>query len=73
MSKGTPRVVIRLADQVVQEIELAIARRNLWSREVPWTLSDFLRVAIAEKLQKMARCRRPRRRPSAPDSSKMNA
>jgi hypothetical protein len=63
MSKGTPIFTLRLPANLVVEVHETIRRRNLWSRRAPWTWSDFVRVAITEKLRKMERCRRPRRSP----------
>jgi hypothetical protein len=69
-SHGNPVQRFRLRPEEYEEIEEAIERRNTWSRESPWTFSDFFRIAIREKLLKMGRCRRPRRKPVRPlDSS----
>lgn len=61
-SKGTPRRTFRFADQFWTTVEEAVDRRNFWTQREPWTLSDFVRIAIAEKLAKMKRCRRRRPR-----------
>lgn len=57
-SKGTPRITVRIPDDVRQMIEEVIAHRNLHSREKPWTLSDFAALAMIEKVRKMARSRK---------------
>jgi hypothetical protein len=58
MSKGRPVVPIRLDPGLIEDVELAIARRNEHSREQPWNFSDFVRVSICEKLDKMRRGRK---------------
>lgn len=58
MSKGTPVVPVRIAPELIREIEDTIARRNFWSREIPWSVSDFIRIACKEKIRKMERCRK---------------
>ncbi len=62
MSKGTPLTNVRLDSATVAEVVETIARRNLWSREEAWTVSEFIRVAIREKMHKMARSRKSRSR-----------
>jgi hypothetical protein len=54
-SKGTPIRTFRCQDDLWDQIKEAIERRNQWSRDEPWTLSDFMGAAIREKLAKMAR------------------
>lgn len=58
MSKGTPKHFVRLSDELMLMIEKTIDRRNLHTREEPWDLSAFMRVAFNEKIKKMARSRR---------------
>lgn len=58
MSKGTPIVGVRIPPTQRAEVEAVIAHRNANSREAPWTLSDFVVIALREKIAKMARCRR---------------
>lgn len=60
MSKGTPRIAVRLPDDLTAEINRAVDNRNLWSAREPWTFSDFVRIACREKLAKMKRCRKKR-------------
>jgi hypothetical protein len=62
MSKGTKVYPVRLDPGLMEDVEITIERRNMMTREAPWTLSDFLRIAIREKIRKMERCRRPRSR-----------
>lgn len=65
-TKGTPVYPVRLDDDLVDEMKLAVQRRNLFSARAPWTFSDFIRTAVREKLDKMERSRRPRGKPSVP-------
>lgn len=66
MSLGTDRYTFRLDKAMMDAVAETIERRNEWTRDVPWDLSEFVRVAIREKLKKMARCRRRARRHRAP-------
>lgn len=60
MSAGNPIVKVRIPRELVEEIELAIENRNARVRAEPWTFSEFLRVAIDDKLRHMERSRRPK-------------
>jgi hypothetical protein len=48
----------RCQDSLWDEVIETVQRRNLWSRERPWTLSDFIGIALKEKIRKMARSRK---------------
>jgi len=64
MAKGTPVVPVRISDAKMLEVEAAIRGRNNYAFDTPWTVSDFIRKAIDEKLAHMARSRRSRGRAS---------
>lgn len=57
MSAGTPIRTVRLDDQLWRAIKDQVAQRNIFSRSQPWTMSDFIAIALQEKLDKMRRCR----------------
>lgn len=57
-TKGTPRLSFRCSQELQLDIQECIARRNTWSREAPWTLSDFIGLACREKIAKMGRSRK---------------
>lgn len=57
MTKGTTKYAIRIPIALVNEINTAVAQRNMKSAEAPWTFSDFVRQACMEKVQKMERSR----------------
>lgn len=57
MSKGTKVYPLRLPIDLVELVCDTIDRRNNNSKQPPWTLSDFLRQAIVDKLRKMHRSR----------------
>ena len=63
MSAGTPKVVVRIDGGLMEDIEIQIAQRNWFSREEAWTVSDFIRIACREKLEKMRRSRNRKRKP----------
>ena len=68
--KGTPVRPVRIPDQLVAEVDLAVARLALWRKRKnrfwffhrEWSRSEFIVAAIKEKLKKMERSRRPHRR-----------
>lgn len=57
MSKGRKICKVRLSDELLEDIELAIAERNLRTPNEIWTFSDWVRVACCEKLDKIRRGR----------------
>lgn len=60
MSRGNVIVKTRVPADLLAAIEVQIAKRNHHSAEQPWDMSDWIRVAMREKLAKMIRCRAPR-------------
>jgi len=62
MSKGNPVVQVRVPMETLQEVNDTIAKRNATTSGEFHTLSSFVLAAIREKLDKMKRSRRPRRR-----------
>lgn len=61
MSRGNTILTFRIDGGLQEDMELAIASRNEHSREAPWTTTDFIRLAIREKIDKGIRSRRARR------------
>lgn len=59
-TKGTPVRTFRCQDDLWNEVLETISRRNEWSKEAPWTISEFIGVSIREKIDKMARGRKQR-------------
>jgi hypothetical protein len=53
---------VRIALDIQQRVQRQIDSRNYWTQREPWTFSDFVRVALEDKLAKMARSRRRRGR-----------
>lgn len=58
MSAGTKVYPVRLADDLVSEINAAIKSRNHHSAKEPWTFSEFVRDAIKAKLDHIKRSRK---------------
>jgi hypothetical protein len=54
-SKGTPRRSFRMSDDAFEQMLETIERRNVWTKEAPWSVSDFIGIAIADKIRKMSR------------------
>jgi len=69
MSRGTPVVPVRVDQETMALVMETIQRRNFWTQCEPWSVSDFIRIALREKIAKMARCRRPRRGCITPPSA----
>ena len=57
MSKGTPRYAFRLPPDLIAAVEEVLLSRNLHTAGELWTLSDWVRVALVEKLDKVRRGR----------------
>lgn len=62
MSKGNRMIGVRVSDEEYQELlaQLAMTNKTTWGE--PYTLSAWVRTAIREKLAKMARGRKPRKK-----------
>jgi hypothetical protein len=57
MSKGTPVRSVRLSEALWQKIDLYVEFRNRHSQDEAWTMSDFMAIAVIEKMEKMDRSR----------------
>lgn len=57
MSRGNKILKLRVRPELLAEIESVISARNERSSGEAWDMSGFLRAAIREKLDKMARSR----------------
>jgi hypothetical protein len=57
MSKGTQVYPVRLPQLLVEMAQATIRFRGVGKTGKAWTLSDFIRVAMAEKVKKMDRSR----------------
>jgi len=58
MSKGNPIVQIRLEPSTISKIESSIHSSNLRRQDSPYDLSSWIRHAIKEKLDKLARAKK---------------
>jgi len=65
MSKGSRIVKVRFPHGLLADTWETIRRRNEHTREAPWDMSEFIRSAVREKIEKM---KRGRRRPRKPQS-----
>lgn len=62
MSKGSKVVPVRMGEDLLEQVK-AIVKRSAKTRfEGEWTVSEFVRAAVVDKLRHMERSRRPRRR-----------
>jgi len=62
MSRGKPRIFVRFAPEKIAEIKGVIDRLRFTSAYPPWDFSDFIRTCVQEKLQKMERSRKSRKK-----------
>ncbi len=60
----TPIISLRLDEGRQLEIQIALERRATQPACEPWTVTDFIRAAIDEKLRHMHRSRTKRRKQS---------
>lgn len=69
MSKGTKITGVRIPAELREEMKLTIARANVFKVDEPWNQTDFILAAIREKIAKMERSRKGRKRTSSPRRS----
>lgn len=66
MSKGNPRVTIRLSPRLLEEVAAAVDKRNAACITIRhWDMSAFIVKAIQEKLAHDKRSRKKKSRPGA--------
>lgn len=65
MSAGTPRTTVRIATELMERVERQLESLRIWSPKGDWSVGEFIRVAIEDKLKKYVRSRR--RAPRHPD------
>ncbi len=65
MSKGTPRVTVRIAPALMEEIQAELESQSLNSPCGPEDLSAFIVKAIRDRIDKRRRSRSKRRKESA--------
>lgn len=61
MTAGTPKVVVRIPPSTQNLIQCEVDARNFGRDAKPYTVSDFIRSAVSEKLKHLARGRKNRR------------
>lgn len=62
MSKGSVRWTVRVPAELLKLVQWQIAQRNAYSSREPWSESDWIRVAMEEKLKKMQRSRNKKKK-----------
>lgn len=62
MGKGSPIICARVPQELLDQMAIAILRRNTWTRGEPWTQASFIVTAIRNQIAKMARSRKPKTR-----------
>ncbi len=61
-TKGNPVLGCRVSRTLLARLEAQLQLSAIWRRGEQWTRATFIESAIREKLDKMARGRRPRRK-----------
>jgi hypothetical protein len=61
MSRGTPLTPIRLSADLVALIDAEVARQNATRADPPYNRSSWIRQAIQQRLDHLARARRRKR------------
>lgn len=61
MSKGSPRVTLRIPDAELQQVLACIDRANEYRRGEPYDLTSWILAAIREKMAHGKRSRRSRK------------
>jgi len=62
-SPGNQIVPVRFDATTLSSMRDAVEQRNFFTKKEPWNMSDFIRVAVREKLAHMERSRKGRKRP----------
>lgn len=68
-SRGSPRVTIRLEPLLLHEIKLAMESANHSRREAPYTISDWIKACVIDRLKHLERAKKCRRKEAAETGS----
>lgn len=68
MSRGRKQLIVRVSDEQLAKIEELIKSRNLYTREAEWTISDWVRTAIDDKIKHTERSRSKQKGPTTDES-----
>jgi hypothetical protein len=63
MSKGSKIVPVRIPEVLIHEIQEAIASADVYRFDQPYTVSEWIRGAVAERLGHLRRARTQRKKP----------
>lgn len=66
MGKGSPVIPIRFPVDLLAVVDQEVSRSADYRTDGPWTRSSFVLAAVREKLAKMERSRKWRRKPAGP-------
>lgn len=70
MSRGSPRVTVRLKPLLLEEIRKAMESANYNRQESPYTISDWIVACIIDRLKHLERARKcTRKRPRSSQTS----
>ena len=72
MSKGSKVVPVRIEAELLAMIDLLILRANEHTQEEPYTRSSWIKKALAEKINHLARSKKKRCRIEQEDAPKHN-
>lgn len=65
-SRGNPKILVRVTPDLLNQIRDAIASNNAFRADEPYDLSEWVRQAIRERLDKLKRSRKASKRKVKP-------
>lgn len=63
MGKGSKIISFRISDEMLRDCEELAASRNFHTKDAPWTRTDFILKAIADKIAHAKRSRSQKQKP----------
>lgn len=63
MSRGSPIVPVRISPELLSQLKSLLEERNQRSSGAEWSMSDYIRSALAEKVAHTMRSRKGRKKP----------
>lgn len=66
MSRGSQIVPVRIGSEMLSQLKALLAERNHRSNGAIWSMSDYIRSALSEKIAHTMRSRAPRSKRGKP-------
>jgi hypothetical protein len=58
MSKGSPKIILRIPEELIDQIKDCVESANATRKDEPYDVSSWIRAAIAEKIAHTMRSRK---------------